>query len=159
MALRWYSSVNFCFCVRRIGSAGSAGRLFSFKCPFLLSWYFCKRRRFFQLFSTWLGYVNYVSLLTVRYNAQREWFFCYFFPRGWALVLIRSTSSALAYQNRRLALRSHVILSAVLEGKQIGCYGKHGCRVGSRKVSYATIYANSFFLSKQNDLYSLFKYA
>ena len=33
----------------------------------------------FQLFSTWLGYVNYVSLLTVRYNAQREWFFCYFF--------------------------------------------------------------------------------
>ena len=45
----------------------------------LLSWYFCKRRRFFQLFSTWLGYVNYVSLLTVRYNAQREWFFCYFF--------------------------------------------------------------------------------
>ena len=64
-----------------------------------------------------------------------------------------------SFTNRRLALRSHVILSAMLEGKQIGCYGKHGCRVGSRKVSYATIYANSFFLSKQNDLYSLFKYA
>ena len=61
--------------------------------------------------------------------------------------------------NRPLALRSHVILSAMLEGKQIGCYGKHGCRVGSRKVSYATIYANSFFVSEQNDLYSLFKYA
>ena len=27
-------------------------------------------------------------------------------------------------RNRPLALRSHVIFSAMLEGKQIGCYGK-----------------------------------
>ena len=61
-------------------------------------------------------------------------------------------------RNRRLALTRQVIFSAMLEGKQIGCYGKHGCRVGLRKVSYATIYDNSFFVSEQNDLYSLFKY-
>ena len=52
---------------------------------------------------------------------------------------------------RRLALRSHVIFSAMLEGKQIGCYGKHGCLVGSRKVSYANICTASFFVSEQND--------
>ena len=43
----------------------------------------------FYYISTWLSYVNYTSLLifgrlclfsmTVRCNAQREWFFCYFF--------------------------------------------------------------------------------
>ena len=70
--------------------------------------YFWKRRRFFLLFYTWLSDVNYVSLLTfecllclfsmtVRCNAQKEWFFCYFFPRGWALVLIGSVSSAHVY--------------------------------------------------------------
>ena len=52
--------------------------------------YFWKRRRFFLLFSTCLSDVNYASLLiferllclfsmTVRCNAQREWFFRYFF--------------------------------------------------------------------------------
>ena len=66
--------------MRRKGSAGSAGRLFSFKCPFYCHGIFVNGGDFFfQLFSTWLGYINYVSLLTVRYNAQREWFFCYFF--------------------------------------------------------------------------------
>ena len=51
----------------------------------LLSWYFCKRRQFFQLFSTWLEYVTYVSLLTVRYNAQRERFFCYLGSSAYSL--------------------------------------------------------------------------
>ena len=57
MALRWYSSVNFVFCVRRKGSAGSTGRLFSFKCPFYCHGIF----------------VNGGDL-----------FFSYF-PRGWAM--------------------------------------------------------------------------
>ena len=98
MALRWYCSVNFVLRATE-GQCWVGWAALFVQMSVLLSWYFCKRRRFFQLFSTWLGYVNYVSLLTVRYNAQREWFFCYFFPRGWALVLIRSTSSALADQN------------------------------------------------------------
>ena len=34
VALRWYSSVNFCFCVQQNVIAGLAGRLFSFICSF-----------------------------------------------------------------------------------------------------------------------------
>ena len=61
--------------------------------------------------------------------------------------------------NRPIALRSHVIFSAMLEGKQIGCYGKQWLPRGITFVSYANICTNSFFVSEQNDLYPLVKFA
>ena len=40
--------------------------------------------------------------------------------------------------NRRLALRSHVIFSAMLEGRQIGCYGKQWLPRGIKKSYFNT---------------------